>query len=1064
MTQAQTLLTVTAPMNATGRQGRLLAEQISSDLKGLGNPASDTVRAALDKTCRIHFMSVCAVSPTQPDEHATLIIEATGDGERADVIRAIDTAIGDQLFPIIARACGLSDRRDLSAWMRKNTKTLSGKTPIGSRISGRSFTGIEDFTVPQIWGYNEIANQARKTVLSQPASGTHRPLAILHSARAAITDPELKALIDERVGRQGPGYVDRFDSPWIKAAAKRLQRQGKGSPLGIIANIIRIMPLIIWIGFAMLYLLSFLTVFYVLQLSLAKNISFVPEPLLAGVSGAASFVISAFLALIPSTVTAAFLFWLFRRVLAKTEARNTPDDSDPDPAIVAQLLATENPPNRPGKDQWVQNHMFSVTEIQGGFFRRYIVLPFAFRFIKRTILSSNFRKGFLNDMGTVHFARWLVPPDTNKLVFFSNYDGSWESYFEDFIVKAADGVTAIWGNAKGFPRVRMLLGEGATDADRFKRFARRSMVPTPFWYAAYPEISAEQVRKNGLFVHGLANIESMSHAETWVAMHGSRPRPQYDVEREEIQSLTFGNCANLASSKVYALRLPDNAGSGANTAQTAAQLWLTKLLDKNLTFGRRRPNKRAHYLALSMSGLERLGLKDAPKRPAGTPPDCAIPVHGLPTAFVQGMHHAGRQRLLQDPAENGWVWGSHAAPVDAVLLTYWDTAADGKKLHAEHMAQFQEYGITVVERIDTRIDFYAAPNSATGTSASPSAAPPPQATEPFGFADGVSQPRVNGLTKKGRPAPSIHDVEAGEFVLGYRDNLGYFPSTPTISGCDDAQDILPSTPAELPHRWPNFGGPVDQKEAARDFGRNGTFLVIRQLMQDVQKFDDFVDDVVNNQSIGGYVNSLTTAGSNVPSVDHEWVRSRLMGRWSNGSSVVLNPDRPATHQTVETAKADNEFLFGKDDPQGLSCPLGAHVRRANPRDGLNPQSRDEIVVTNRHRLLRRGRTYEVTHADGTKEVGTMFMCLNADIERQFEFVQQTWLNGETFHGLVQERDPIAASSGGAVNDRPGKTFDYSVPTPRVTAQIKGLSAFVELRGGGYFFLPSRRSIEFLCYI
>ena len=83
------------------------------------------------------------------------------------------------------------------------------------------------------------------------------------------------------------------------------------------------------------------------------------------------------------------------------------------------------------------------------------------------------RKGHLGQMGSVHFARWLVPPGTRHFVFFSNYDGSWESYFEDFIIKAAQGVSAAWSSSKGFPETRFLLTRGAADGDRFKRFARR---------------------------------------------------------------------------------------------------------------------------------------------------------------------------------------------------------------------------------------------------------------------------------------------------------------------------------------------------------------------------------------------------------------------------------------------------------------------------------------------------------------------------------------------------------------------------------------------------------------
>ena len=284
-----------------------------------------------------------------------------------------------------------------------------------------------------------------------------------------------------------------------------------------------------------------------------------------------------------------------------------------------------------------------------------------------------------------------------------------------------------------------------------------------------------------------------------------------------------------------------------------------------------------------------------------------------------------------------------------------------------------------------------------------------------------------------------------------------FPSTDTT--CTTSRVISKgcgaSKPLRMPLRWPEFGGPIDREDERRDFGRNGSFLVIRQLYQDVQGFNEFFDKQA--QTAGGRTG---TAGQSYG--DPEWLKSKLVGRWKNGSSTALHPHRPGSMETEEERWRNNEFLFGEEDSQGRGCPLGAHIRRANPRDSLNPHDPKELPVSNRHRLLRRGRTYVEQHKGGHQETGTMFMCLNANIERQFEFIQQSWLNSETFHGLKDERDPIAASSGGSTYSNQ-KSFDYSIPTSSVTRQVKGLSAFVELRGGGYFFMPSKRSLEFLCF-
>lgn len=112
-------------------------------------------------------------------------------------------------------------------------------------------------------------------------------------------------------------------------------------------------------------------------------------------------------------------------------------------------------------------------------------------------------------------------------------------------------------------------------------------------------------------------------------------------------------------------------------------------------------------------------------------------------------------------------------------------------------------------------------------------------------------------------------------------------------------------------------------------------------------------------------------------------------------------------------RAENDFLFGVEDPQGLRCPFGSHIRRANPRDSFSPGSMDQLAISNRHRILRVGRPYVVAADDGTaKPRGILFMCINADIDRQFEFVQQTWISGRSFHGLRDEVDAIAATGLG----------------------------------------------------
>jgi Dyp-type peroxidase family len=1028
------LLTVCIPMLGSGREGQLLAEETNRQLERLGNPLNDGSREGLDEDGCIHFMSIVAIAPTHPNEPTMLVIEASGDGSREEVIGAIVSGVGSSIFPIFARACGVKRLGELKLALRRHARVLKQRWPIGKRIFGLPFAAIDDFSVSEILGHAQVAEDAREAIAAGQTSrifSLYQPLDVLEGVRKALKDSSSERFIKAREGMPSPSYVDRPDAIWIRKAINKLKRSNASNTITPILEIVTALPLAIWAAFIVLYALS-LGVFYH---SHSRDLGFVPSP----ISDFVSLLPGISLALLPAIVAAvlvvAGLLWMLRRL----ERQNGADDSDPDPDLVAAMLAQENPPNREGRGQWMQNHMTSITEMQGGFLRRKISLPFAFQLITKFVTSQRFRKGFLSDMGTIHFARWFLLPKTSKLIFFSNYDGSWESYFEDFIIKAADGVTSVWSNTLGFPKTRFLLGEGATDGDRFKRFARRSMIPTPFWYSAYPELSAEQIRKNGLIVHGLANIKSLSEAEAWLEMFGSMPRPEFAVETSEIQNLVFGANGHLDKSCVYALRFPANP---QRADASAAQKWLAGLLPM-LAFGDFQQEKFANYVALSSSGLAKLGLVDASwSDDRGALPD--VPVHGLSPAFVQGMSHPARQRLLKDPPAKGWQWGSEQEEIDAVVLTYRAGSISGTKdTNTAAIEQLiKDYGLQIVDKIETEIVAYKGTNK-TGQRFG---------QEPFGFVDGISQPKARGIHTKGSSAPSIHTIEAGELVLGYRDNLGFFPTTPTISVQEDAMSVLPSLPDKLPLRWPGFGEDERRDQQLRDFGRNGSYLVIRQLKQDVTAFEKYANDIAKQQSDPIKAQAFGK-GTPPEKRDANWVKSRMMGRWQNGASLLSNPHTPKVAGSKRDLLEENEFLFGEDDPQGVQCPLGAHVRRANPRDSQNPRSENQLDVSNRHRLLRRGRTF--TRGRGkAKETGTMFMCFNADIERQFEFIQQTWLNSESFHGLANERDPIAGP--------PGDAFDYSVPSASKANSFKGVSSFVELQGGGYFFLPSRRSLEFLC--
>jgi len=401
----------------------------------------------------------------------------------------------------------------------------------------------------------------------------------------------------------------------------------------------------------------------------------------------------------------------------------------------------------------------------------------------------------------------------------------------------------------------------------------------------------------------------------------------------------------------------------------------------------------------------------------------------FPNAFLQGMTEPSRSRILGDVGKNepeNRTWGGpRNDEFDGAALLY---AKDKEKLEAA-AARFVEglrkFGHGVVLRIPLKC-----------------APPRVKREEPFGFRDGISQPVIRGTFRTQRPFDQIHLVEPGEFILGYADNRGYIPPTPELSPMFDPDNLLPLVPG-IYDSGLGFAHPVS--EANRDLGRNGSFLVIRQLEQDVKKFKSFLSKTAASQFGGKPAGSVCR---------EKWIAAKMLGRWPDGSSLVHNPSYPASEKPgkskSEPVEPDNGFLFGVEDPQGVRCPYGAHIRRANPRESFDPGSKEQIDISNRHRLLRVGRFYE---PEPGRNPGLLFMCLNGDLERQFEFIQQSWLASTSFHGLVGEQDPIVGGDP--------RCKGYAIPTRDGPVRLAPLRRFVKTLGGGYFFLPSKRFLTFL---
>lgn len=153
------------------------------------------------------------------------------------------------------------------------------------------------------------------------------------------------------------------------------------------------------------------------------------------------------------------------------------------------------------EDRWDQNQLTAITVIAPSALRRallrLVLAAVSFR------ASFRFTRGLLDGVPTIHFAHWHVIEKGRRLLFVSNYDGSWASYLDDFIVHAAGPISAIWSHSVGFPPTRFLMWGGAEDGPHFKAFARRHQIVPSVWYSAYPDLSVEEINRNSQLVAGL---------------------------------------------------------------------------------------------------------------------------------------------------------------------------------------------------------------------------------------------------------------------------------------------------------------------------------------------------------------------------------------------------------------------------------------------------------------------------------------------------------------------------------------------------------------------------------
>ena len=332
--------------------------------------------------------------------------------------------------------------------------------------------------------------------------------------------------------------------------------------------------------------------------------------------------------------------------------------------------------------------------------------------------------------------------------------------------------------------------------------------------------------------------------------------------------------------------------------------------------------------------------------------------------------------------------------------------------------------------------------------------------EPFGFTDGISQPAIDWsreIAAEDKDRLAYGNLAClGEFLLGYPNEYGRYTARPLLAATGAAATQLPRA-EDAPER--------------SDLGRNGSYLVLRTLRQDVPGFWRFLD---------------AQAGGDA--VERRRIAEAMVGRSMEGRALVAPAATLVAGVGTDAAeRAANGFTFD-DDTAGLRCPVGAHIRRANPRNAdlpagtQGPISRavrmlgfdsdalhgDAVASVRFHRVLRRGREYgqrlstaeALAAPTASAETGLQFVCLCADLARQFEFVQGAWLAGTKFAGLPHEGDPLLGNRL-AAPDEPD-TARFTMPRAGCPNRvIEGLPAFVDVVGGAYFFLPGVRALRYL---
>lgn len=569
----------------------------------------------------------------------------------------------------------------------------------------------------------------------------------------------------------------------------------------------------------------------------------------------------------------------------------------------------------------------------------------------------------LDELGFVHFARFLPTHDESALQVITEFDGPLEPYVLDFAIEIGDVFDKLLGVTEGTQHLIPIKEHPA----EFLAFVKEHNtvvvsglppIPALDLYSAYPDKTVLEIlgpRRN-------LPMRKPDRADT--------PVQQADIQGNILK----GYRAVRATHYLLEVTHPGDARRwlAARTVTTAS---LPGVTSAETWTEDTKPTLMLN-IGLTAAGMAALELH----------PDWLAP---FPSVFKEGAfaRAAGNFDVDANDPAHWWLGGQEQAPHLHVMVSlYQRDAADGKAF-ADADAALRESlasgGLALVEEQTLA---------------------PAREGQGLGFADGIAEPRVAGLAAATRddlqPAST-----AGEFVLG----AGY----ENIYGGSS----LGALPAAL--------------------AGNGTFCAVRVLALDAP----------------GFRNAIASEATRLKA-DFDWLAAKLMGRWFDGAPVSLHPHQAPTDASQNRRNdfdyaPSYEFPKTPMDHDGLRCPMGAHIRRVNARTSRIAGARYT------RRLMRRGMHYTRTTQDGEEESGLFGLFLCADLERQFEFIQRQWINGDGFApGLRGTRDPFAGTPENG-------THKFRIPMPDGTALDLELPQFAYTRGSLYLFMPGLAALRSL---